>query len=116
MQALKSQVAELSASHATREEVQMLRTSSSKLTKKINNLETTLGGKGGSGSGLMQMHADFREQYKDKVKYLDGESMEHGHHIGNLLKEVASLNEQIQQHDEVSHTHGPLSPRKTSKK
>jgi hypothetical protein len=116
MQALKKQVAELSASHATREEVQALQAFSSKLTKKINNLEKASGGKGGSGSGLVQMHADFREEYKDKVNYLDRENSEHGHHIGNLLKEVASLKEQIQQLNEVLHYHGLPSPRETSKK
>jgi hypothetical protein len=118
MQALKKQVAELSASHATREEVQALRASSGKLTKKIRNLETALGGNGGSGSGSgsglvqMQMYADFREQYKDKVNYLDGESMEHGFHIGNLLKRMAVLEEQSQQYEEVLRTHGLPSPKR----
>jgi len=54
MQALENQIAELLASHAM-------------LTKKIRNLEPAWGGKGGSGSGLVQMHADFHEQYKDKL-------------------------------------------------
>jgi hypothetical protein len=76
------------------EEIHALRASSSKLTKKIRNLETALGGKGDRGSGLVQMHADFREKYKDKVKYLAGESMEHGHYIDSLMKRVASLEEQ----------------------
>jgi hypothetical protein len=113
VQALEKQVAELSASyalsasHATREEVQALRALSSQLAKKIKNLEIASGGKGGSGSGsgLVHTYADSREQYKDKVNYLDGESMEHGHHIGSLLKRVASLEEQIQQQDEVLRTH-----------
>jgi hypothetical protein len=30
----------------------------------IRNLDTVSGGKGGSGSGLVQMYADSREQYK----------------------------------------------------
>jgi hypothetical protein len=51
VQALENRVAELSASHATREEVQALRALSSQLTKKINNLESASGGNGGSGSG-----------------------------------------------------------------
>jgi Holliday junction resolvase RusA-like endonuclease len=42
----------------------------------------------------VQTHADFREKYKDKMDCLDGERMEHGHHIDNLLKRVASLEEQ----------------------
>jgi hypothetical protein len=113
VQALESQVAELSASLATRaEEVQPLR----KLTKRINHLEAALGGKGGSGSGLMQMHADFREPHEDKVNYLDGESMEHGHHIGNLLKRMACLEERSQQYEEVLRTHGLPSPQETSRK
>jgi hypothetical protein len=114
VQALENRVNELSASKATREEVQTLRASSSKLTKKINNLELALGGKGGSGSGsgLVQMHADFREQYKDKVNYLDGESMEHGYHIENLLKRMAILEEQSQQYEEVLRTHGLPSPKR----
>jgi hypothetical protein len=48
VQALGIRVAELSASHATREEFQALR---AKLTKKIRNLERASGGKGGSGRG-----------------------------------------------------------------
>jgi hypothetical protein len=116
VQALENQFAELAVSQATREEVQMLRTSSSKLTKKINNLETALGGKGGSGSGVVQMHADFREQYKDKVNYLDREKSEHGYLIDSLLKQVASLEEQIQQHDEDLRNHGQPSPQETSRK
>jgi hypothetical protein len=74
VQALGIRVAELSASHATREEFQALQ---AKLTKKIRNLERASGGKGGSrsGNGLFYMYADSREQYKDKRNYLDGESM-----------------------------------------
>jgi hypothetical protein len=41
--------------HATREEVQALRASSSKLTKKIKNLERASGGNGSSDRGLVQM-------------------------------------------------------------
>jgi hypothetical protein len=78
VQSLENRVAELSASHATREEVQALRASSSKLTKKINTLEMALAGM-----------ADSREYCKDKMDCFDGESMEHGYHIGNILKWMA---------------------------
>jgi hypothetical protein len=114
VQALKNRVAELSASHATREEAQALR--ALQLTRKINNLESASGENGGSGSCLVQMHADFREKYKDKMDCLDGESMERGHHIDSLLKRVASLEEQIQQQDEVLRTHSLPSPKETRKK
>jgi hypothetical protein len=80
----------------------------------IRNLETASHEKSGSGSGSMQMHADFREQYKDKVNYLDRESSEHGYLIDSLLKQVASLEEQIQQHDEDLRNHGLLSPQETT--
>jgi uncharacterized coiled-coil DUF342 family protein len=108
VQALEKQVAELLALHATREEVQALRASSSKLTMKIKQLEKASGRNGGSGSGLVQMqvHADFREQYKDKLNYLDGESMEHGNHIGGILNRIAISEEQLQQYEEVLRTPG----------
>jgi hypothetical protein len=52
------------------------------------------------------MYADYREQYKDKVNYLDGESMEHGHHIGSMLQRMAVLEEIVQQYEEVLRNHG----------
>jgi ankyrin repeat protein len=116
MQALENRIAELSALHATREEAEKaLRNSSRKLAIKFKQLEKALGGNGGSGSGAVQMHADFREQYKDKVQYLDGENVEHGHYIDSILKELAIQKEQVQQLEEVLRTHG-LPNQETSKK
>jgi hypothetical protein len=108
VQSLENRVAELSASHVTREEVQALRASSSKLTTKTKQLEKASGGNGGSGSGcgLVQMTANFRKQYKDKLDCLDGDSIKHGNLIGNLLKRMDILEEQSQQYEEDLRTHG----------
>jgi hypothetical protein len=78
-----------------------------------------MGGKGsgsGSGSGLTQMTADFREQYKDKLEYIDGESIEHGNLIGTLLKRMAILEEQTKQYEEVLRSHGSPNPQQKKKK
>jgi hypothetical protein len=48
------------------------------------------------------MYADYCEQYKDKVNYLDRESSEHRYLIASLLNRMAILEEIVQQYEEVS--------------
>jgi hypothetical protein len=63
------------------------------------------------------MYADYREQYKDKVNYLDRESSEHRNLIASLLNRMAILEEQSQQYEEVLRTHGlPKMPKKRAKR
>jgi ankyrin repeat protein len=107
VQALENQVAELSVSHATQQEVQARL---AKLTMKIKQLEKASGGSGsGSGSGLVQMHADFREEYKDKLDSVEGESIEHGYQIGSILEELAIVKE------EMLRIRGPSNPQQMKK-
>lgn len=59
------------------------------------------------------MVADSREQYKDAVDCLDGESIEHRYRIGNILRRLAILEEVALQQDR---TLGLPSPKKRAKR